>query len=118
MTRTTRIAAALAALLGLALLGAPEAASAYDSVSGFAYVEDRDLQHMIVTVRGLKLAVKPSSVLIGLHGTRLQLGELRVPQYKGAAIDPSTADAVYFEASRQIGGLVLEKLKLLGSLPD
>jgi hypothetical protein len=116
MTRTTRIAAALVALLGVALLGT--AAPAYDSVSGFAYVEDRDLAHETVTVRGLRLAVKPSSVLINLHGGRLRLEDLRVPSYKGAAIEPSSADAVYFEASRQIGGLVLEKLKLIGSLPE
>lgn len=118
MTRTTRTAATLLALLGVALLGTAAPAPAFDSVSGFAYVEDRDLAHKTVTLRGLKLAVKPSSVLIGLHGTRLRLEELRVPTYKGAAIDPSSADAAYFEASRQIGGLVLEKLKLVESLPE
>jgi hypothetical protein len=118
MTRTTRTAAALLAMLGAAFLGAAAPAPAFDSVSGFAYVEDRDVAHKTVTVGGHRLAVQPSSVLIGLHGGRLRLEELRVPSYKGAAIDPSTADAAYFEASRQLGGLVLEKLKLVESLPE
>ncbi len=119
MTRKIRTAAgALAALLGVALAAPTALGYAFDSVSGHAYVEDRDPVHKTVTLRGLTLDVTPSSVLVDQHGKRLQLHELRVPKHIGEAIDPKTADAAYFEAVKQVGGLVLVKLKLVDRLPE
>ena len=119
MTRKIRTAAgALAALLGVALAAPTVVAYAFDSVSGHAYVEDRDLAYKTVTLRGLTLQVTPSSVLMDQHGKKLALAQLRVPERIGLAIDPKTADAAYFEATRQISGLVLVKLKLVDRLPE
>lgn len=111
-------AAALAVFCAGILLGGVAEAQTGPRLQGYLLVQGKDLAARTVTLHGLEYQVTEHTSMANADGGPLTLEALRVPAPGVSILDPREVDGVYFEASKQRGRLVLDRLQVVSELPE
>ncbi len=94
------------------------AAGAQDTpLRGAGLVQTKDLEARTLVVNGTTYRVTEQTALEGIDGGFVTLEDLRAAGADQAILDPREVDGVWFEAVNVGGQLVLERLRVLRSLP-